>query len=152
MRKLIFTLLVCSSMSAFAQKTNFSGSWLVNKTKTDFGKAPESIIPKSIKVEQQSDKLTLTRINLNDALEEQPPITELLSFNGQPFVRNHASGTVTTTLNWLDDQSFKLIRKGSVTATETWTLADNGKTLLIDRNVEQPDGFKYETKCVYDKQ
>lgn len=152
MRKLILALLLCSSMAATAQKSNFSGGWLIDKTRTEFGKAPESVIPRSMKVDQQADKLMLSRINLNEQLAEQPATTETISFDGSPFVRNAATGKVTTTLSWLDDQSFKLTRKGSMTATENWTLEGSGKTLVINRSVEQADGFKYEIKCYYNRQ
>jgi hypothetical protein len=46
-----------------------------------------------------------------------------------------------------------LTRDGALKATETWTLTNNSKTLVIDRSVEQKsNGFKYSIKCYYIKQ
>jgi len=132
MRKLILAFLICCSTAAFAPKT---------------------LIPWTIKVDQQADHLLLSRINVDEQMQEQAPITETLSFDGTPFQRNNGDNQVTTTLNWSDGSSFVLTREGGQKATETWTLADNGQTLVIDRAVEQKsNGFKYEIKCYYTKQ
>jgi len=155
MRKLIFAFLICTSMSAAAQKTNFSGNWLINKTRTNFSRASaaEWVVPKTIKVDQQAAQLILTRISTDGQLQQLAPITETLAFDGTPFQRVPASGaTVTTTIHWLGDTSFTLTRKGAASATETWTLEDNGKTLVIDYSVDQADGGSYKIKCYYDRQ
>lgn len=152
MRKLIFILLLFISFHAFAQKKNFSGTWLLNKVKTDLEKAPEWVIPKTIKIDQQADKLILIRTSLDASLNEQAPVQETLSFDGTPFIRNAGSGSViTTAIHWTDDQTFTLNRKGSNTANETWSLLNEGKVLSIVRTVEQEDGLKYTLKCYYDK-
>ena len=153
MRKLILAFLICTSMSAFAQKTNFSGSWQLDTAKTVFGEAPKTIIPEKITVDQQSDKLLLGRINVNEQQQEQPAVAETLLFDGTPFQRTTGDSQVSTMLHWPSDTSFVLTRDGILKATETWTLADNGKTLVIDRSVEQKsNGFKYTIKCYYNRQ
>jgi len=152
MKKLIFILLVCSAISVLAQKANFSGTWLLNKTKTNFGTAPEWVLPKTVKVDQQADKLTITRINLDQQLKEQAPIAEILTFDGKPLQRTLDNGaTVTTTVHWQNDQSFNLSRRSTQIIEEAWTLQDNGKTLVIDHSVEQANGVKFTIKCYYDK-
>jgi hypothetical protein len=155
MKKLMFLVLLCSSVTAFAQKINFSGSWLINKTRTDFigSRAAEWVVPKTLKIDQQADKLILIRMSIDNQLQDLPPVSETLAFDGTAFQRTQASGlAVTTSLHWLDNTSFTLTRKGTNETEETWTLEDNGKTLVVDRNVEQADGSKYEIKCYYDKQ
>ena len=153
MRKLILTFLVCTSLSAFAQKTNFSGTWQLDTLKTAFGEAPRSIIPKIIKIDQQAAQLVLTRISLNDQMQEQPAMMETLALDGTPFQKTPAATPVTTTLHWLDDSTLMLTRNGTLNATETWTLEDGGKTLFIDRSVEQKsNGYKYTIKCYYTRQ
>lgn len=152
MKKLTLILLLCSSIAAFAQKTNFSGTWLINKAKTDFNAAhaAEWVVPKIIKVEQQADKLTLTRISTDNQLRDQPPVIEILDFDGSPFQRTSSGSQVATTLHWLTDASFGLTRKGTQIATENWTLTDGGNSLVIDRNVETSTG-SYAIKCYYNK-
>jgi hypothetical protein len=155
MKCLVFTMVFCGAISTFAQKINYSGNWLINKSKTDFEKsrAAEWVVPRTLKIEQAPDKLTLTRINVNAQLEEQPAIVETLSFDDTPFQRKSGDATtVTTSLIWTSDESFTLTRKGVSTASEIWILEDGGKTLAVDRSVEQADGGKYKIKCYYDKQ
>jgi len=153
MKEIIVSLLLFSSMGAFAQKTNFSGNWVINKSKIEFGQAPEWVLPKSLKVEQQSERIVVSRTNIDQQLAEQSPIVDTLSFNGNPFQRAQSSGPiVTSTMHWLNDQSLTLTRKGSSTTIETWTLDDSGKTLVVNRSVEQSDGLKYTLKAFYDKQ
>jgi len=153
MRKLILAFLISTSMSAVAQKANFSGNWLIDKSKTNFDHAAEWVVPKIIKVDQQAGKLILTRINIDNQQQEQTPVTETLAFDGTPFQRTPTAGnTVTTTLNWQNDQSFILVRNGTQTATETWTQENNGKTLVVNRVVALADGRQYTIKCYYSKQ
>jgi|ERR1700722_2261506 len=152
-KQLMIISLICSSISVLGQKTNFSGAWAIDTTKTAYGDAPQWVIPFSIIVEQQSDRLSLTRINRNENQETQSPVIETLLFDGTPFNRTPQSvPVVTTSLSWTDDHSFILTRQGTVTATETWSLADDGKTLVIDRHVKQGDNLEYEIKCHYTKQ
>jgi hypothetical protein len=153
MRKLILAFLICTSTAAFAQKTNFSGTWQLDTVKTIFGDGPHWIIPKTVKVSQTANALVLTRVSLNSDMQEQPPVTETLSFDGKPFSRPSGDATITTALTWTDNAGFTLTRKGaSSNATENWTLEDGGKTLVIDRAVKQNDGFQYTIKCYYTKQ
>src|ERR1700740_1018010 len=136
MKNLIVALLLCSTLTTFAQKSNFSGNWTLDKNKTDFHGAPEWVLPRYLKVEQQADKLTLTRTAVNEDMEEQMPVTETLSFDSTPSIRKSDSGPeVTTTLKWTNDMSFTLIRKGAQEATEDWWLEDGGKTLVLNRKV-----------------
>jgi hypothetical protein len=154
MKKILLILLLLSPVLAFAQKTNFSGTWQINKDKTDFAgaRAAEWVVPKTIKTDQQNDKLVLTRISVDRDMQEQPGIVESLPFDGAPFQRTSGDSKIYTTLHWINDNSFTLNRKGTLTATENWTLEDEGKTLVIDRSVEQADGGSYKLKCYYDKQ
>jgi hypothetical protein len=155
MKCLVFTIFFCSAIGAFSQKTDYSGNWMINKSKTDFEKsrAAEWVVPSILKIEQASDKLILTRISVNAQSEEQPAIVETLSFYGTPFQRKSGDATtVTTSLKWTSDESFTLKSKGVSTASEIWTLENGGKTLVVDRSVEQADEGKYTIRCYYDKQ
>jgi len=153
MRKVIFLILICSTTVAFAQKTDFSGAWRLDTTRTTFGQVPKWTIPKTITVNQQTDRLVLTRVNLNSDMQEQQAVTETLDFDGTPFLWTIGETHVTTTLHWPNDSSFLLTRSGNVNAKENWTLEDGGKILVVDRSVEQKsNGFKYTIKGYYDKE
>jgi len=152
MKNIFLILLMSITSGAFAQKTNFSGTWEINKDKTNFAEARAAVwvVPRQIKIDQQSAQLTLTRVSTDNQLQDQPAITEVLAFNGKPFERTYGDTKVTTILNWKDDQAISIQRKGASTAKETWTLEDNGKSLVIDRDVETLQG-NYHVKCYYDK-
>ena len=152
MRNILFMLLASISISAFAQRTNFSGTWEINKAKTNFAeaRAAEWVVPRVIKVDQQAGQLALTRISTDNQMQDQPAITEVLAFNGTPFQRNSGGTQVTTVLKWTNDRSFTLDRKGASTAKESWHLEDDGKALVIDRSVDTGQG-SYSLKCYYDK-
>jgi len=147
MKKIILALLICGSLHTFAQKTNFSGTWTLNSDKTDFGKAPQWIIPKTIKVDQQADELALTRTSLDQDLKELPPVSYTLTFDGKPL--DYKGNAIT--LSWPGNSTLHIDRKAAQSSAEDWTLEDDGKTLVIDRYVEQASGLKYEIKCYYSK-
>lgn len=152
MRIILLTLLIGISVSAIAQKTNFSGTWEINKSKTNFteARAAEWVVPRVIKMFQQPEQLTLTRTSTDNQLRDQPAVTEVLPFNGTPFQRASGGTQIVTVLSWVDDHAFTISRKGTSTAKETWRLEDDGKTLVIDRRVDSEQG-SYSLKCYYDK-
>ncbi|SDE85241.1 hypothetical protein SAMN05216464_11055 [Mucilaginibacter pineti] len=140
-RKLIIALL-CLSTAAFAQKkTDFTGKFKVNKERTNFGQAPEFILPRFIIVKQTGDKLIVSRIKLDQQLMELPAVSDTLAFTGNAGFK------------WLSDTSLQVSKQnGAASWTEIWTLEDQGKTLHLERDVVQSDDFKYHTIAYFDKQ
>src|ERR1700733_11884929 len=115
MRNYFILFIFFISLNAVAQqKTDFSGNWLINKDKTNFGSAPEWIVPKSIKTDQQAGKIVIAKVSLNAQSEEQPAVVSTLAFDGTPFSRIQTNGPdVISTLHWLDDKSFTITIKGA---------------------------------------
>ncbi len=136
------------------QKTDFSGSWLINKSKSDFGDAPEWVLPKVLKVIQSSDKIIIITTQLNEDLREKDPVADTLGFDGKGFDRISSTGNqITSNVKWINDQSLQIdVRSGKRHVVETWTLQDKGKTLVENREVEQANGLTYTLKACYDKQ
>ncbi len=150
---IIIVALLIYSIGSFSQKINFAGNWVINKSKTDFGNAPEFVLEKTIKVEQRNDKMDIARIRLDHQLNELPPMIQTLAFDGTSFTGPQPTGPdVTSEMHWQNDQSLIINLKGASTAVETWTLDDGGKTLIINRSVQQSNGMKYSIKAVFDKQ
>lgn len=160
LKPLLILFLVFITIGAKAQTTNFSGKWTLDTGKTDFGQAPKFVISHALQVTQTSAGLMVDRTNLTTQGEEKHYMQQM-TFDGKP------SQTVTITgnnesdvLSWSADKA-NLVLAMNVTSTdskplakftETWSLTDGGKTLVIDRQVEQPDGFKYGIKGYYQKQ
>ncbi|RZK35385.1 MAG: hypothetical protein EOO61_12000 [Hymenobacter sp.] len=159
MKQTIIFLLLCSFTSAvFAQQTNFTGKYKVNKTKTNFGVAPEFILPRYILVNQDKGKIIISRTQLDQQSKELVPVVDTLSFDGSEFKGKTASGNISSSkLKWLNSQSFQLdISVATADGTirlkvvEVWKLEEDGKILLVDRAVEQGT-MKYTTKAYFDR-
>jgi len=158
--KLLLCLLLTGSAVLGGKKTDFSGTYVMNKTKTNLGPAPEWILPRYIKVEQQKKTVVIARTGLNQQLEEQPPVADTLAFDGAAFVRKvGGNNVVSSSLNWNTDTSFEIDRKtindmniAVSTLKESWTLEEEGKTLVINREVVQANGKAYQTRAVFDRQ
>jgi hypothetical protein len=148
-----------TTASAFAQQTDFSGTWQINKSKTDFGQAPEWVLPRAFKVDQSGKGLTIDVTMLSQALEEKH-YTEKVAFDGTTSTTTTTSGnTERDSLTWdANKTGLTLMRhienpSGALifNDTEQWSLTDDSKTLLIDRQVKQGDGAAYGFKIYYDK-
>jgi len=160
MKRFINFFFLFITSASFAQTANFSGKYVLDKAKTDFGQAPQWIIPKAIEVKQGKDSVRFTRVGLDTQMNEHP-YTETLPFDGEAITTNVAftQSQRTSSLVWTaDKQSFTLKIDGSrdgapiSSATEEWSLLDGGKLLLVDRHVVMPNGFSYENKGYYDRQ
>jgi hypothetical protein len=136
------------------QKADFSGSYVINKSKVDFGGAPEWVLPKTLKVFQSSEKIVVITTLLDDDLKEMAPVSDTLGIDGKGFDRKGSSGSqITSSVKWINDQSLQInVQSGKRHVVETWTLEDNGKSLSENREVEQANGVKYNMKAYYDKQ
>lgn len=138
---------------------SFNGNWTINKIKTDFGQAPETVLPKSFKVEQVGSKIAITRSTLNATGQE--------SLYTESFSADEATSKIVTpsgskriaSIKWTTDHSGFALTSTAVSSNgdpglktaEQWSLANNGKALIVDRSVTQPDGLKYEIKAYYDR-
>ncbi|MES2107991.1 MAG: hypothetical protein V4577_04555 [Bacteroidota bacterium] len=87
--------------------------------------------------------------------------TETLANSGTEALSNLYNGLIrTASVKWTADKRSFIISASSVTddgnpgakITENWSLSYDGKTLIIDRTVVNPDGGTYSLKAYYDKQ
>lgn len=156
---IVLFLVGLTSTRAQAQSPDLSGKWQIDKTKTNFGRAPEYVLSHALNVTQTNSGLTVDRTQLN-AQGEEKHYTQTLRLDGK------STQTITTNGN-METDSVQAHSSDSLTlgtsartpagapilnATETWTLEDNGHTLVIDRKVQQSSGMKFGIKGYYDKQ
>ena len=154
--------LLLLSFAFLADRANFSGTWALNEGKSDFGQRGSRFATKTIKVEQKEDAITISRTTPNFQGGDDVTTTETLSFDGKES-QSTVFETMTrkSALKWADDgQSFVISsttsgeRNGqsfSTSTTETWTLADGGKSLTLTA-VRTTQQGEVTTKGVYDKQ
>jgi hypothetical protein len=145
---------------AFSQSINFSGTWEIDKSRTNFNGAPEFVLPKALKVSQTSAGIVIDRTSIN-ARQEEMSYTEQMTFEGKSSRTITASGnTEIDSLSSNSDRSSLVIGINAqspdgnpiLSALETWSLSDDAKTLIVDRQVQQATGMKFEIKGYFSKQ
>jgi hypothetical protein len=157
--KLITTLIFSiSSMVAFGQQVNFSGTWQIDKANSDLGSVPDTVVSAKMQVTQQSDNIVIERFfnkakgttsykekltlsgTPSDAIKigENTKIAQVQLNNEKLFETANLSGVI-------GGQAF------DIQSSETWSLSADKKQLLIDRTLTQ-DGEKFTNHLVYEKQ
>ncbi|HVW15806.1 MAG TPA: hypothetical protein VHB54_18390 [Mucilaginibacter sp.] len=141
------------------QKPNFTGTFTLDKAKTDFDDLPEYVLPISFKIVQSGNNLTITRTTVTDQGVERN-FTETIILGGDSVKSVIPGGLHRTSIAaWNNDQMTFTIKSDSRSAdhtaglklTEVWSLTDEGNTLEVDRDVLQADGGAYQLKAFYEK-
>jgi hypothetical protein len=147
------------SFNKLPVRTDFSGEWKLNEAKSDLGQMA-NYEPRTIKITQTADSISITKIapgfNGDDVT-----LSETLSFDGKE-TKSTIFGTSTRTASskWSDDgQSLTITydlmldfngQQTEIKGTETFTLADDGKTLVSQNNSSSSFG-DIQAKGVYEK-
>ena len=138
---LFIALVSFSSFTIGFDKANFSGDWKLNESKSDLGEFGGRIAATAIKVEQQSDAITITRTT--PGFDGGDPMTNTIkvSFDGKVTESTVFGNSVRkTTAKWSDDQTLvvdnvmNLEFNGEtmvIKSVETWTLKDGTLTIVI---------------------
>jgi hypothetical protein len=140
-------------LNAYAQKTDFNGSWILNKESSEFGDISPNSAAISLKVVQDKDQIAVERRQKTAAGELD--YTEHLAFDGKAIATSvKADLTRTSLVKWSADG--KTLTEESTysngqQAKETWTLYGEGKLLTIRKEVVI-NGEEHDTVYVYDKQ
>lgn len=151
-------ILLCGA-KGIAQ-SNFTGSWDINKSKSEFGKAPAFTMPVTIIMRQSADSLALT-FKGTDAEGKPSTQSRTYKLNGQEIVVKHPD-TIKVAMKWAPDhQGFIrtlvfLNDQGHTVEKirETWSVSADGKHLVIEQvqqlfNSPEED---YPITAVFDKQ
>jgi hypothetical protein len=137
---LILPLLTTSSMP-MGKKANFSGTWILNETKSDFGEYGRMMASNKIIIVQKGKKLTMERYATTPT-GESGNYTENYTIDGKECVNNISeefkkTSTVTKSedkkgliINSTLDLSFEG-NEMKILTVENFTLEDGGKSILI---------------------
>jgi hypothetical protein len=157
MKRALVLILSLLPFVSIAQKTDFSGKWELDMRTTDFERVPEWLVPKSFEVKQKKDVI-IFEVKIYDNQGVQHYYTETISFDGT------TSETITydnnkrmASLKWNADNKSFVLSVRPVTSdgqtgfdfTETWSLENDGKTLVVNRIATQAND--YNIKAYYDK-
>ncbi|AXY74103.1 hypothetical protein D3H65_08995 [Paraflavitalea soli] len=159
-RKTSYVLLIpvvfLLSFAKNAERTNFSGDWKLNESKSELGDF-SGFVARSLKVEQKENAITITRTT--PGFNGGDPVTSSvsLSYDGKITESEGFGGSKRkTTAKWSDDgltltvnNTITFERDGQTNefkSTETWTLKDGLLSIVTYSN--SPRG-ETTTKAIY---
>jgi hypothetical protein len=158
----LFTVILSLALSApfFAlgqgSKADFSGSWVMNESKSDQGGGGGMRFGGgNFTAKQEANLLTVDRTRTNQDGETMT-ITSKYTLDGKESVNSTGFGDSKSTAKWSDDgKSLTIVTISSFNgeerkSTEVWTLTD-AKTITIISTRPGRDGGETKTTRVYDK-
>ena len=151
-RYMILAAAVCLlAVTPAMAKTDFSGTWKIVLDKSDFGPMPPPEKVEQIVEHKENDlKVNVTQVG------QQGEVKMELNYSTEKETTNTFRNTpMKSTAKWDGDKLVvvsKLEFQGNeVVIQDTWSLADEGKTLTLDRKLNTPQG-DLEMKQVFIKQ
>jgi hypothetical protein len=155
LRKRVFSIMFVAALAIVAaaqNKTNFSGTWKLNTSKSDFGMIPG---PDSrtdvIDHKDPSLKVSVTA----EGAQGKQQYTVNYTTDGKEAVNSLPGREMKSILSWQGKSlvvDTKLKFQGNdVTVKSTWTLSDDGKTLTQNAHLASAMG-ETDQKLVFEKQ
>lgn len=157
--------LVCALMIgalAAASPANFSGTWVLDKAKSE-GLSPQMADVDVTMTVTQDDKQLVTETKYTGGAQERPAQKATYKLDGSETtaeVGGRMPGKATFKAKWIDDgKALELnsvrnvtVQDNPVTITlkEHWELAEGGKVLNVHRTSESPRGTQ-ESKLTFNK-
>ena len=148
---LIVLIAVVGLIPALA-KSDFSGDWKLNASKTDFGPMPPpDTLTEKVTHEDPNIKMSVAQTGGTGDIKYDMAYTT----DGKESVNHMGDNEFKTTLKW-DGDELVGDTKGSFdgndfTAKDRWALSDGGKTMTVTRHVSMSMG-EFDIKLVFDKQ
>ena len=162
-KRLLVLLLTPAFLFAFTPtvyKSNFSGDWKLNESKSELGEFGRFAV-RIIKASQSDESITITRtapsFNGDDMTN-----SETLSYDGKETETTvFENSKRKSSAKWSDDGKILTInytllldfngQTMDIKGTEAWTISDDGKNLTVQIKSSSPQG-EFSWKAVYDKQ
>lgn len=132
-------------------KPNFSGTWKLDVSKSDFGMIPPD--NSRTDVIEHTDPVLKVSVS-RDGAQGKADYTINLTTDGKEAVNHAGDFEFKSTITWdasslVETQKFKY-EDNDVTARDVWQLSDDGKTLTHSAHYISPMG-EMDTKLVYAK-
>jgi hypothetical protein len=161
MKLFLSSALLLLSAGLFAQ-TNFSGSWALNESKSNFGDSQFRMASTTLVATQDAKVLTVetTRPGMDG---QETKSTAKYNLDGTPSENPGFGNSVRkSTVKWSADKSSITIastmtfdmggESRTITTSETWKLSEGGKVLLLDNVMPGFEGGgEMKTTAAYDK-
>jgi hypothetical protein len=155
---LVSLFMIPVKMNAQVTKTNFSGTWAFNESKSVLGEGGNFRRATQLTVTQEGNNLTAARVRTNQN-GEATTTTEKFTLDGKESVNDSGRGPSKAIVTWSADGktlNFAITRtfdrNGETTtmkSTEVWSLTDPKTLSLLSTMTMQDQEMK--TTLVYDK-
>jgi hypothetical protein len=154
-RKALITFAAALALTVAAHawaKPDFTGNWKLNAAKSEFGPmpAPEKM-ERKITHEDQSLKYTSLQSGPNGEVTSEVAYKT----DGTESTNKLRGMDVKGTAKWVGDvltiSSKREVQGMEISQVESWSLAEEGKQLVINNKISTPQG-DFDLKFVFDKQ
>lgn len=146
--------------NAKAQKTDYSGTWVLNQRNTDFGNLTKNSAYVAVKVIQDNKSISFERFYNND-VGQKASYTEKIIFDGPPVESVVDKTNKKATISWSADNKVlteladytDLDKDGAIITSkgiQVWFLSADGKNLTCKYSGQDKDK-SYHASYVYDK-
>jgi len=145
-------LLAFSALSFAQGKPNFSGTWKLNTSKSDFGMAP----PLDSRTDMIDHTEPALKINVSASTQQGPQnYTVNITTDGKEATNSFGPNPAKTTANW-DGNNLVLNTKlkygdQDITLKSVWSLSPDGRTLSQNVHIDSPMG-ETDEHLTYEKQ
>jgi hypothetical protein len=151
--------LVCLSLNLMAQ-TNFTGSWGLNESRSNFGDSQFRRAASAMVVTQDAKVLTVesTRQGRDGA---ETKTTAKYNLDGSVSENQSRNSTRKSTVTWSADKTVMTIsstmtmdmngESREIKSSEVWKITDAGKILMIESMRKNQEGADIKTTAAYDK-
>ncbi len=152
-------LLFTAQLSAQSGAINFSGTWALNESKSNFGDSPFRMAASTLTVKQEGNNLSTER-TVNGPDGQEMKMNGKYTMDGKECENTGFMDSKTkSTVKWSADGKSITIASSTIfnmngenmemKGSEAWML-DGDKTLKIETTNSMPDG-EMKTSLVYDK-
>lgn len=148
---LFFTLITFAALPVLAAP-NFSGTWKLNTSKSDFGQMPPpNSMTRTITHEDPKLKIATKQSTGQGDFEFEANYTT----DGKECTNEIRGNPIKSVLKWDGDTlvvtSKSKFNDNELTIDDKWTLDADGKTMTVHRHFASPMG-EMETKLIFEKQ
>jgi hypothetical protein len=159
------SLVLLSTIKAFAQQPDYSGSWGLNTQKSDFGGVPLFVMFNRITIGLKKDSIYLNGTTVDQNGNPTPAAATNYSLDGKPSERLFQDTMkIASSCQWSADKK-AIVKTQSYTSInhpeqplikikETWRLSDDGRELIIERNFQSLNSrqVSYKINAIFDRQ
>jgi hypothetical protein len=126
---------------------NFSGSWMLNVAKSQYGQFPA---PEVMLRTVQMDGAQLAMSTYQKGAQGEVTTELKYTTDGKPTVNGTSKGSAAWYGDTLVIESSRESQGALLTQRDTWSLSPDGKTLTVTTKVKLPNG-EFDVKQVFEK-